>query len=68
MKIDKITYGFVVQTMDTKTGKCIAQKFKADDGSEYETVEGEPLEESEVEELTKNKTLNYHFDMVQPEK
>ena len=27
MKIQKITPGFVVQTYDTKTGRCIEQSF-----------------------------------------
>ena len=29
MKIQKITPGFVVQTYDTKTGRCVEQSFIA---------------------------------------
>lgn len=36
MKISKVTPGFVVQTYDTKTGRCVEQSFVAGDDVAYE--------------------------------
>ena len=37
MKINKITPGFVIQTYDTKTGRCVEQSFIAgEDDVAYE--------------------------------
>ena len=37
MKINKITAGFVIQTFDTKTGRCVKQEFIAGDNMHYRT-------------------------------
>ena len=37
MKIQKITPGFVVQTYDTKTGRCVEQSFVAGENTPMKT-------------------------------
>lgn len=40
MKIIKITHGYVIQTYNTETGRCVSQDFIAGDECEYETEDG----------------------------
>ncbi len=47
MKINKITTGFVIQTYDTKTGRCVGQEFVAGDDVKYEDQNGEAVDWSE---------------------
>jgi hypothetical protein len=61
MKINKVTPGFVVQTFDTKTGRCIEQSFIAgEDDVAYEDQNGDPVDWREGEDACQP------FDMVQP--
>lgn len=60
MKINKITRGFVVQTYDTDTGRCIGQEFVAGDQVEYEDEIGLPVEWREDAEACQS------FRMVRP--
>lgn len=60
--VQKITDGFVIQTFDTDTGKCIAQEFMA--GAEcvwedHEKNHGEVIDEPSNAEYC-------CYDMVQP--
>ena len=43
MIINKITTGFVIQSFDTVTRRFTSQEFIGEDGSTWETPEGEPL-------------------------
>ncbi len=61
MKINKITYGFVVQKFDTKTGKFTEQEFVAGDQVEYEDMYGDTPSDKFVD-----KVGELNFDMVQP--
>ena len=61
MRISKITPGFVVQTYDTKTGRCIEQSFIAgEDDVAYEDQKGDAVDWREEEDACQP------FDMVQP--
>ena len=62
MKIQKITPGFVVQTYDTKTGRCVEQSFIAgeDDDVAYENEKGDAVDWREKEDACQP------FEMVQP--
>ncbi len=60
MKIQKITPGFVVQTYDTKTGRCVAQSFIAGDDVAYEDTNGDAVDWREQEDACQP------FEMVQP--
>ncbi len=60
MKIDKITTGFVIQTYDTKTGRCVGQEFVAGDDVKYEDKHGESVDWEE------NPDAYQPLDMVQP--
>ena len=57
--IHKITSGFVIQKFENN--KFVSQEFIAGDQVEYETPNGEQVEEEEVEDLPYQP-----FDMVQP--
>ena len=62
MLIKKITHGYVSQTYDTETGRCVSQDFIAGDECEYETEDGEnfDVDNSETE-------LEYQpYNMEQP--
>lgn len=59
--VDKITTGIVVQTFDTETGECVAQRFVAGDEVEF----ADPS--SGFIETLDTLSLYYPFDMVQPE-
>ena len=52
MKIQKITPGFVIQTYDTKTGRCVEQSFIAgeDDDVAYENENGDAVDWREEED------------------
>lgn len=41
--VNKITPGFVVQTFDIATGKCLSQEFVASDQVDYEDEDGEAI-------------------------
>lgn len=58
MKIQKITYGFVVQTFDTETQKFTSQEFIAGDQVEWEDENGDPVEDQPDSYL--------EFEMIQP--
>jgi hypothetical protein len=62
MKINKITPGFVVQTYDTNTGRCVEQSFIAGDDGDvaYEDHNGDAVDWREDEDACQP------FDMVQP--
>ena len=60
MKINKITTGFVIQTYDGKTGRCVGQEFVAGDEVKYEDQNGESVDWSEKADAYQP------FDMVQP--
>ena len=57
MNVMKITNGFVKQTFDSETGKCISQEFIAGD-SEYEC--GDDIVDAPSNEIYQP------FEMVQP--
>lgn len=68
-KISKITYGFVIQTFDTKTNKCTKQEFVAGDQVDWEDGIGEPIEanldceyQPFVMEQPDNDTVNQMID------
>ena len=44
MIVKKITTGFVVQTFDTVTGRCLSQEFVAGDQVEFEDQGGNILD------------------------
>jgi hypothetical protein len=50
VKINKITSGFVVQTYDTQTGRCVEQSFIADDDVAYEDRWGDAVDWREKED------------------
>ncbi len=60
MKISKITTGFVIQTYDTKTGRCVGQEFVAGDEVKYEDKHGESVDWEEAPEAYQP------FNMAQP--
>lgn len=43
MLVNKITTGFVIQTYNTQTNKCIRQEFVAGDQVEWEDEDGTPI-------------------------
>jgi len=49
--IQKITVGFVTQTIDVETGKVISQEFICGDDVSYEDDMGNPVDEPDNEEL-----------------
>ena len=58
MKIKKITTGYVVQVFDTD-GKFLSQEFVASDSSDYETEDGDNVDDGDLQDL-------YHpFNMEQ---
>jgi hypothetical protein len=64
MLIKKITHGYVSQTYDTETGRCVSQDFIPvfGEGFEYQTMHGEnfDVDNSETE-------LEYQpYNMEQP--
>ena len=62
MKINKVTPGFVIQTYDSKTGRCVEQSFIAgeDDDVAYENTNGDAVDWREDEDACQP------LDMVQP--
>ena len=61
MIINKTTVGFVIQTFDTESGKCISQDFVAGDEVSYETESGKHLDDGYFLDLYQP------YDMVNPE-
>jgi len=47
MQLKKITTGFVIQTIDTETGKITHQEFIAGDQCDYEDEEGNCIDAEE---------------------
>ena len=71
MKINKTTYGFVVQRFNTRTGKYIKQEFIAGDQVNYTDMDGVPANWKELEKVNfgpyaKNEPY-LPFEMKQPE-
>ena len=62
MNFKKITVGFVIQTFND-VGECIDQEFIAGDEVDYETEDGDPINEMDMP-LGGNEYQS--FDMVQP--
>jgi len=60
MKVNKTTTGFVIQTFDTDTGRCVSQQFIAGDQVDYEDENGDPVEWEEAPKAYQP------FEMVQP--
>lgn len=74
MIINKITYGFVVQTFDTDLGTFISQEFVGSDDREWEYAdyEQEDVDDGKdpVDVVTKDgedEEPYLNFDMVQPD-
>ena len=63
MQLKKITTGFVIQTIDTETGKLINQEFIAGDQCDYEDEEGNTID---PEECFNDDVPYFPYDMVQP--
>jgi len=63
MNIRKYTEGYVCQTFDTESGKCLRQDFIVDDMSQVEYID----EKDKSVEVTKEIMKLYHpFTMEQP--
>ena len=62
MKVNKITTGFVIQTYDTTTGRCVAQEFVAGEDVKYEDKHGESVDWEEAPEAYQP------YEMVQPQR
>jgi len=63
MIINKITYGFVVQTFDSQTGKCLEQEFIAGDQVDFEDRNGQQVDDDEITD-----GLHCPFEMKKPER
>ena len=61
----KMTYGFVVQSIDSETGDCISMQFVPDGRVERQKESGEDISPEEVVEL-ENTEKDCSLDMVQP--
>lgn len=61
MIINKVITGYVVQSYDTETNEYINQAFIASDEVEYETEDGDSVNQDEID-----KVGYLSFDMVQP--
>lgn len=64
MQLKKITTGFVIQTIDTETGKLINQEFIAGDQCDYEDEEGNTIDPEEC--FGDGAEPYFPYDMVQP--
>jgi len=62
--IIKITYGWVAQEFDIISGKCIGQRFYAENIVEYEKLDGDKV--SLRESVDPYSNLSHPFNMEQP--
>lgn len=62
MLFNKITHGFVTQVFND-AGECISQNFTAGDDVDYETEDGDPINEMD---MPKGGNEYQSFDMIQP--
>ena len=68
MLVNKVTHGYVIQTFDTDTKRCIRQEFKSDSGETFiEDEVGNQLS-SYIKESTGADDLYHPFDMKRPAK
>lgn len=65
MIYNKISYGYVIQSFDSETGDCVEQQFVPDGRIERQNAEGEPIPDTDLEELEKMEK-ECDLDMVQP--
>lgn len=65
MILNKITTGFVIQSFDTDKQEFVNQTFVAGDQVDYETEDGEPINEIDFEERIAGKQTYLAFNMVQ---
>lgn len=61
----KLTYGCVVQSIDSETGDCIEMQFVPDGRIERQDGSGEPIDDDAGLEL-QNTEKDCSLDMVQP--
>ena len=61
----KLTYGYVVQSIDSETGDCIQMQFIPDGRIERQDDSGEPISDEASLEL-QNVEKECSLDMVQP--
>ena len=70
MIINKITTGFVIQQFDTDKKVYINQEFIAGDDVNYETVDGNPMDDDEMETFNFGPLAEEEpylpFEMIQP--
>lgn len=64
MQLKKITTGFVIQTIDTKSGELINQEFIAGDQCDYEDEKGNCIDVEEC--FGEDDEPYFPYDMVQP--
>ena len=68
MLLKKITHGFVIQVLDPSKGRWTSQEFVAGDQTEYETEDGETINDLDfTEQAGVGEEPYLPFDMVQPE-
>lgn len=65
MIYNKLTYGCVVQTVDSDTGDCMSVQFVPDGKIERQNEGGEPIGADDAVEL-ENTEKECSLDMVQP--
>ena len=65
MIYSKLTYGYVVQNIDSETGDCVSMSFIPDGRIERQTDSGESFDGQDAAEL-ENMEKECSLDMVQP--
>jgi hypothetical protein len=65
MILKKITAGFVVQTFDADSGRCVSQEFVASDQVEFEDQKGDRIEDGQYGIALEG--LYWPLEMKQPE-
>ncbi|HEY2586344.1 MAG TPA: hypothetical protein VGI81_11325 [Tepidisphaeraceae bacterium] len=61
----KVTYGYVVQSIDSETGDCVEMQFVPDGRVERQDDAGQPIGDEACVEL-QNMERECSLDMVQP--
>jgi hypothetical protein len=61
----KLTYGYVVQRIDSETGDCVSMEFVPDGRIDRQTDAGETFQGDDAAEL-ENMEKECSLDMVQP--
>jgi hypothetical protein len=61
----KLTYGYVVQNIDSETGDCVSLEFVPDGRIERQDESAEPISPEDAVEL-ENTEKETSLDMVQP--